>query len=284
MGTQSSMTEYASTDSVALYVNAVNRTIQKNGVTKIINDDFWIKNIVPILYPVWDSDKDKLETFVYYKDDTAFMAKNKYQRNQKTGKYNWVSYEFDLSAFPKVEITELFEKLQEKYTEYRDIEDYNLDNALRRIYQKDNIINWNKLLMIRKFLLMDSDWTTSKDSPLSEKQQKMWITYRQKLRDIPQDQEGVTPSDVVFPITPTKYQKMVEEGNTEDEYLKDLVEHYYHIGQSAFIRFSDRILAYLTIAISIESIDDIPVIKSNRQRESITLDSILDSIVSGGLN
>lgn len=276
------MTEYASTVSVALYVNAVNRTIQQNGVTKVINDDFWNKNIVPILYPVWDADKDKLETFVYYKDGTAFMAKNKYQRNQKTGEYKWVSYEFDLSAFPKSEVTELFEKLQEKYVEYRDVEDFNLDNALRRIYQRDNIINWNKIVMIRKFLLMDSDWTISRDSPLTEEQQEMWISYRQKLRDIPQDQEGIPAAEVVFPITPTKYEKMVKAEETSADYLTDLEGHYFHLNQSVYTKYSDRILTYLSIAISVETIDEIPVIK--RQDNTISLDDILENIVSGGLN
>jgi hypothetical protein len=282
MGAQSSMTEYASTVSVALYVNAVNRTIQQNGVTKVINDDFWNKNIVPILYPVWDADKDKLETFVYYKDGTAFMAKNKYQRNQKTGEYKWVSYEFDLSAFPESEVTELFEKLQEKYIEYRDVEDFNLDNALRRIYQRDNIVNWNKIVMIRKFLLMDSDWTISRDSPLTEEQQELWISYRQKLRDIPQDQEGIPAAEVVFPITPTKYEKMVKAEETSADYLTDLEGHYFHLNQSVYTKYSDRILTYLSIAISVETIDEIPVVK--RQDNTISLDDILENIVSGGLN
>lgn len=282
MGTQSSMTEYASTESVALYVNAINRTIQQNGVTKVIRDDFWNANIVPILYPTWDSDKDKLETFVYYKDNTAFMAKNKYQRNQKTGQYKWVSYEFDLKAFPEHEIKDLYEKLQEKYIEYRDVEDFNLDNALKQIYTKDNIVNWNKLVMIRKFLLMDSDWTVAKDSPLTEEQQNRWIAYRKKLRDLPSEQAGVPASDVFFPITPTKYEKMVKAEETSADYLTDLEGHYFHLNQSVYTKYSDRILTYLSIAISVETIDEIPVIK--RQDNTISLDDILENIVTGGLN
>jgi hypothetical protein len=282
MGTQSSMTEYASTDSVALYVNAVNRTIQQNGIIKIIRDDFWNANIVPILYPTWDSDKDKLETFVYYKNDTAFMTKNKYQRNQKTGQYKWVSYEFNLTAFSKSEIKELYEKLQEKYIEYRDIEDFNLDNALRQIYARDNIVNWNKLVIIRKFLLMDSDWTIAKDSPLTEEQQENWISYRQKLRNLPQEFFGTPASQVPFPITPTKYEKMVKAKETSAEYLLDLEAHYFYLNQSVYIKYSDRILTYLSIAISVETIDELPVVR--RQADSISLDNILENIVSGGLN
>ena len=54
------MNEYSSHD-VALYVNAINKTMAKNGVTKTISDAFWTSDIVPILYPLWDSDRDKLE-------------------------------------------------------------------------------------------------------------------------------------------------------------------------------------------------------------------------------
>ena len=53
------MNEYSSHD-VALYVNAINKTMAKNGVTKTISDAFWTSDIVPILYPLWDSDRDKL--------------------------------------------------------------------------------------------------------------------------------------------------------------------------------------------------------------------------------
>ena len=42
-----------------------------------------LANIVPILYPLWDSDKDKLEVFVQYKDGTVKMNKTKYQTKSK---------------------------------------------------------------------------------------------------------------------------------------------------------------------------------------------------------
>lgn len=276
------MIEYASTDSVALYVNAINRTIQQKGVTKVIKDDFWNAKIIPILYPNWDSDRDKLETFIYRKDNTASMAKNKYQRNQKTGEYKWVSYEFDLTAFPEHEIKSLYEKLQEKYIEYRDIEEYDLDNALKKIYAKDNAVNWTKLIMIRKFLLMDSDWTICRDSPLTEEQQEQWISYRKKLRDIPNEQNGVPPSEVSFPITPTKYEKLVKENQTSAKYLSDLEEHYFHLSHSVYLKYSDRILTYLSIIISVETIDQIPVVK--RQSTSISLDDVLERIMEEGIN
>ena len=112
------MATIASPSETKLYLNAFDKTIQYDGVMKTIDDDYWAKEVVPILYPMWDSDKDKLEVFIQYKDDTVKMNKTKYSRNQKTGAFKWVSYQFDLSPFPS-EITDLSNRLIEKFTEYR---------------------------------------------------------------------------------------------------------------------------------------------------------------------
>tara|TARA_R100000664_G_C2740609_1_gene129156 strand:+ start:130 stop:348 length:219 start_codon:yes stop_codon:yes gene_type:complete len=37
---------------------------------------------------------------------------------------------------------------------------------------------------VRNKKLVDSDWTQSPDSPLSEEKKKEWATYRQALRDL----------------------------------------------------------------------------------------------------
>ena len=81
------MATIASPSETKLYLNAFDKSIQYEGVMKTIDDDYWTKEIVPILYPMWDSDKDKLELFVQYKDTTAKMNKTKYSRNQKTGEF-----------------------------------------------------------------------------------------------------------------------------------------------------------------------------------------------------
>ena len=60
------MATIASPSETKLYLNAFDKSIQYEGVMKTIDDDYWTKEIVPILYPMWDSDKDKLELFVQY--------------------------------------------------------------------------------------------------------------------------------------------------------------------------------------------------------------------------
>ena len=365
---------------VALYVNALDRTIQKNGVTKAINDDFWTSDIVPILYPVWDSDRDKLESYIRYKAGATVINKNKNIRNQKTGVYSWSSYQLDTNQFTSTELDELWEKLDRKYTEYREVEDYNLEQALTSLYAKDNYINWNKLVMIRKFLLLDSDWTQTADAPITAEEKAQWVTYRQKLRDIteasPLGQKGVPAPEVKFPITPSKYKQrkavagtftgnlqVIDNGNQANndpgstaggtvitnasdvtklaagvgvtisaqgtqsdgvvvlpdyacvtkidgtsvtlnnrvtgnlnatltgatftagdsyDYLADTINHFFYLNQSVYRKYSDRILTYLSIAISTETIDSMPVSRIYDSNASTNLDTILEQLENGG--
>ena len=52
----------------------------------------------------------------------------------------------------------------------------------------------------RQRLLYSSDWTQLPNGPLTTAQQEAWATYRQQLRDIP-EQSGY-PFNVIFPTPP----------------------------------------------------------------------------------
>ena len=270
------MATIASPSETSLYLNAFDKTIQFEGVMKTIDDDYWTSDIVPILYPMWDSDNDKLEVFVQYKDNTVKMNKTKYQRNQKTGVYKWISYQFDLSPFP-TEVNDLYTRLIEKFTEYRVGQENDLERALAASFAKSTIINWTKIVLMRNFLLMDSDWTQLGDAPLSADEKAKWVTYRQKLRDIPADQKNAAANTVVFPITPTKHTKLADSLT----YLDD-VSHFYTIPQSVYSKFSTRIVNYLALAIGTASIDEMPVTSVSRPNTSLdpnTGDNDLDNIL-----
>ena len=247
------MTTIASPSETSLYLNAFDKTIQYDGVIKTIDDDYWASDIVPILYPLWDSDKDKLELFVQYKDGTSKMNKTKYQRNQKDGTYKWVSYQFDLAPFP-TEVNDLVTRVIDKWTEYRRGQENDMERALASAFAQSTILNWTKVSLMRNFLLMDSDWTQLGDAPISAEDKAKWVTYRQKLRDIPQDQKVIAANSVLFPITPAKHAKLGD-GKT---YLDD-VSHFYTIPQSVYSKFSNRIVTYLALAIGTASIDEMPV-------------------------
>ena len=277
------MATIASPSSTTLYLNAFDKTIQHDGIIKTIDDDYWTKNIVPLLYPMWDSDNDKLEVFVLYKDGTTRMNKTKYTRNQKTGVYKWISYQFDLSPFT-TEITDLSNNLIDKWTEYRQGQENDLERALEAAFANTAILNWTKVALIRNFLLMESDWTQLGDAPITTEQKAQWVKYRQKLRDIPAEQEKKNASLVVFPITPSKHAVLADGLN----YLED-VSHYYTIPQSVYSKFSSRIVNYLALAISTIDIDEMPVTRITRASTSTvssstgnsTLDDILKMIDEG---
>lgn len=69
---------------------------------------------------------------------------------------------------------------------------------------------WDELIEKRNNKLIASDWTQMPDSPLSAEKKAEWATYRQALRDLPQqwpadvDKENTNPLETLsFPVKPT---------------------------------------------------------------------------------
>ena len=59
---------------------------------------------------------------------------------------------------------------------------------------------WEKIRKERNQLLGESDYLILADAPVDETQKQEWTTYRQSLRDIPQDYDS--PDDVAYPDKP----------------------------------------------------------------------------------
>jgi len=59
---------------------------------------------------------------------------------------------------------------------------------------------WEKIRKERNQLLGESDYMILADAPVDETQKQEWTTYRQALRDIPQDYDS--PDEVVYPDKP----------------------------------------------------------------------------------
>lgn len=55
----------------------------------------------------------------------------------------------------------------------------------------------------RNALLLESDWTQFADSPLTDKKKAEWATYRQALRDLPQQYpDAISNDDIIWPTKP----------------------------------------------------------------------------------
>jgi hypothetical protein len=59
---------------------------------------------------------------------------------------------------------------------------------------------WRKIRKERNQLLKDSDYIMVSDAPITAEKKEEWATYRQALRDIPQDYDS--PDEVVYPTKP----------------------------------------------------------------------------------
>ena len=65
-------------------ISGLNRTIIRGGYSRTFSEKDWTTFITPIIYPLWDSDKDLLISFNYQNDpvETWSCDKKKYVRNE----------------------------------------------------------------------------------------------------------------------------------------------------------------------------------------------------------
>ena len=78
--------------------------------------------------------------------------------------------------------------------------DYYVFDYTTKQWVIDENLAINEILPKRNYLLLKSDWTQIPNNPLTPEQQAAWATYRQELRDIP-EQSGY-PYNVVWPTPP----------------------------------------------------------------------------------
>ena len=239
-----------------IYLNALERSIQYQGIRKDISDSYWESDVSPLLYPLWDSDKDKLETFLVKNDGTYLIQRNKYKKNFSDNTGKWVSYEFDPSGVSEYNVDQLAAKIKEKFIEFRDVQENNYEAAIQAEYARTNAVTWKKLALIRKFMLQDSDYTQLEDSPVSDADKQLWKKYRQYIRDIPTVQQVATPYDIVFPITPDEYNKRktldvedfitntVGDQGTKSEYLNSSY-HFWKVTENTLSGLHQRMTFYM---------------------------------------
>jgi len=251
---------------VELYLNALDKTIQYKNIRKEINDAYWNSDIIPLLYPLWDDPKDKLETFVYREDDSYSVARCKYKKNFKTDSFTWISYDFDPKAIDDSAATTLKDALKLKFIEYKDIEENDYQRAVSAEYARTNAITWKRVKIIRQFLLQDSDYTQMPDAPGSDELKELWKQYRQYIRDLPSLQQIDSPYNVVYPITPNEYldrkalavdpevkEKIGDQG-TDSTYLTSSY-HFWKMQEANLAKYTQRMSFYIASKLATSSSD-----------------------------
>jgi hypothetical protein len=187
------------------------------------------------------------------------VQRNKYVRNFKTKDGKWVSYEFDPAAITDfVPVEDLFNSVSEKFIQYKETGEAEYEKALQQKFRADATLNWDKVKLVRKFLLDESDWTQVEDAPVTAEEKVLYQKYRTYLRELFNQNQVELPYDVCFPITPKEYLHRktldiptvnVEALGTQgvdEEYLFSEY-HFWKLTSPAVNSFAQKMAIYVTM-------------------------------------
>lgn len=285
------MSTYNTADMPVLQVqlDVIQQEITYNGLTKTIPDTYWKDELTPFLYPLWDSDKDKLISFNFYTNNTYFAKRRKYVKNFKTGEFEWKDYEME--QVDSAEAIKLKDKLIEGYYLLDQIADDDYEKQLARMYSVQKQVSPLTVRLARNFLLDETDWAMVSDCGLSAEDKALYTKYRQKLRDLTASTEFSTDvEETKFPISPEFFKKLYSIENPEEEYLETATQ-FLAMGKHYLKQFRDRIAHYLVLKSLTEKnyfdtlLQEYQYIKSNEGtkytgtetvEENLTADQIAD--------
>ena len=235
----------ANSQLIELQLDVINQTIEYKGQEKVIPESYWKDTLLPFLYPNWDSDKDKLVMYAYNTNGTCLVKRRKYVKNFTKNAFEWVTYEME--TVDAAQVTALNDKLIEGFFLIDSIEDIEFQDELTRMYQNQTVVSKTSVRLARDFLLDETDWSQVADCPLSADDKALYVTYRQKLRDIPASTEFTTAvENTKFPVSPEFYNKIYLPKNAGVAYLST-DDQYKPLGEHYLRAFRDKISHYLVL-------------------------------------
>ena len=190
-------------------IAALNRTIIRGGYSRTFSEKDWTTFITPIIYPLWDSDKDLLISFNYQNDPVEKWScdKKKYVRNHTTGEYFWKPYLFtevetDVVQKFVADIDEAFDA--QLSTEFSDIQ-----HRMSKVIEQSKGLSLTRVKAWRDFFLRSSDWSMLEDAPVTADEKEQWKKYRKLCRELPDQFESGTQvlAEIKIPIDPIIYKK-----------------------------------------------------------------------------
>ena len=113
-------------------LNVIGQELSYNGIPKPIPATYWTDTLVPLMYPTWDTDKDKLIAFYYYSNGTYTAKRRKYVMNFKTNTNEWKDYEMEQVASSVADTFK--DKLIEGWYAIDAIENIEFQNELGAMY------------------------------------------------------------------------------------------------------------------------------------------------------
>ena len=190
-------------------IAALNRTITRGGYSRTFTDKDWETFITPIIYPLWDSDKDILVSFNYQDSPVEKWScdKKKYVRNHTTGEYFWKPYlftEVDIDVVQKfvADIDEAFDAQLSTEFESHSV-------RMNKVIDGSKGLSLTRVKAWRDFFLHSSDWSMLEDAPVTADEKEQWKKYRKLCRELPDQFESGTQvlAEIKVPIDPIIYKK-----------------------------------------------------------------------------
>ena len=149
----------------------------------------------------WHTENDKLIRFVFFDDKTYLCERQKNVFDYTTRETISKIYKFDYA--PNEEAEKLYKFFIQKYGQ---LKVNRIDNLYDKILTEMKDMSFIKYSLIdyRDNLLKESDYIMLSDYPISTEEKEKWITYRQELRDITQQEAWVSNHimDVKIPVSP----------------------------------------------------------------------------------
>ena len=224
-------------------LDVIGQELSYNGIPKPIPATYWTDTLVPLMYPTWDTDKDKLIAFYYYSNGMYTAKRRKYVMNFKTNTNEWKDYEMEQVSSSVADTFK--DKLVEGWYAIDAIENVEFQNELGAMYAKANAISPLSIRLARDFLLSETDWALGSDSPLDATAKAQYTLYRTKLRDITDTTEFSTAVETTkFPISPDFYNKIYKTENAGEDYLATDTQ-FLPLAGHYLKRYRDRMAHYL---------------------------------------
>lgn len=189
-----------------------------------IEDSVMQSEIFDKLDSFWSSNNDKIIQFTYASNGSyLFKRKKKIVNLKNPSEVNWVEYEwFNVT---NIDGEKFFQIVLNAYKVSVESEQKTAFDTMKN-YTDD--ISWiNRFNLDRKKALKDSDWMFSVDivDTIDPETLELWKTYRQKLRDVPQDNKEIKSAwKWLIPLNPDEW-KIFNERVTE-EYIQ---KHNYSV-------------------------------------------------------
>ena len=251
-----------------VHLDVIQQEIEYQGIVKTLPESYWKDPLTPLLYPLWDSDKDKLITFNWFNNGTYNARRRKYIMNFTTNTFEWKDYEMEQVA--AADATTFKGQLVDAFYAIDAVENQEFQNELASMYSKTRSISPMSVRLARDFLLTDTDWVFVEDSQVSAADKDLYKKYRTKLRDITASTEFSTNvEDTKFPISPDFYNKIYKVENPSNAYL-DTDDQFLKLGLHYLKAFREKIAHYLlSKSFTENSFFDILLTEYNRVKQDM---------------